>query len=293
MKYCKKVCQTLKEVRKQIADANEIPYEITECKHEGNCPGTCPKCESELRYIENQLNLRRAAGKAISLVGISLGISATFGSCSGSSNPHPNRTLGAITPIEEDGISNAFANTSINDTIAPELTTEGIMVDAPQKEILDEPCIEGDIEIEEEPLFVGELDVADSTDVLKGNQVIVDLSSESGPFEGEEPEKDQVFTVVEQLPEFPGGDKALMAYIRQNLKYPLTGENCVQGRVILSFIVEKDGSISDINVMRSPAEELTKEAIRLIESMPKWKPGKQRGKEVRVRYVIPITFRLE
>lgn len=294
MKYCKKVCQTLKEVRKQIADANEIPYEITECHHEGDCRGTCPKCESEVRYIENQLNIRRAAGKAISLVGISLGISAAFGSCSGSSNPHPNRTLGAIAPIEEDGISNAFANTSINDTIAPELITEGIMVDAPQKEILDEPCIEGDIEIEEGPLFVGELDVADSTDVLKGNQVIVDLSSESGPFEGEEPEKDQVFTVVEQLPEFPGGEAALTEYIKKNIRYSvIASESDIIGRVTLSFIIEKDGSISNIEVMRSPAEELTNEAIRLVKSMPKWKPGKQRGKEVRVRYVIPITFRLE
>lgn len=78
MKYGKKVCQSLKVVRKQIADANEIPYEITECKHEGNCSGTCPKCESDVRYIENQLSLRRAAGKAVSLVGLSLGISAIF-----------------------------------------------------------------------------------------------------------------------------------------------------------------------------------------------------------------------
>lgn len=68
----KRICATLKEVRKQIADANDIPYEITECKHQGRCPGTCPKCEFEVRYIENQLSLRRAAGKAVSIIGISL-----------------------------------------------------------------------------------------------------------------------------------------------------------------------------------------------------------------------------
>ena len=79
MKYGKKVCTSLKQVRKQIADANGIPYEITPCPHDGSqCPGTCPKCESEVRYIERELSLRRAAGKAVSLVGLSLGISAAF-----------------------------------------------------------------------------------------------------------------------------------------------------------------------------------------------------------------------
>lgn len=68
----KRICNTLKEVRKQIADANDIPYEITECTHQGNCLGTCPKCEQELRYIEDQLSLRRAAGVAVSVVGVSL-----------------------------------------------------------------------------------------------------------------------------------------------------------------------------------------------------------------------------
>lgn len=81
MNYGKKVCESLKRVRKQIADANDIPYEVTECKFEGNCKGTCPKCESELRYIDSQLSMRRAAGMAVTVVGLSLGAAAGFSSC--------------------------------------------------------------------------------------------------------------------------------------------------------------------------------------------------------------------
>ena len=75
-------------------------------------------------------------------------------------------------------------------------------------------------------------------------------------------------------------------------RYIESAENGIQGRVTLSFVVERDGSIAQIEVMRSPAEELSKESIRVVQTMPKWKPGKQRGKAVRVKYVLPITFRL-
>lgn len=96
------------------------------------------------------------------------------------------------------------------------------------------------------------------------------------------------------MTEFPGGDIALMNYIKQNLRYPaLAGEMGIQGRVILSFIVERDGAISNIVVLRTPAEELSKEAIRVIQSMPKWKPGKIKGTPVRMKYVLPVTFRIE
>lgn len=107
-------------------------------------------------------------------------------------------------------------------------------------------------------------------------------------------ENHPVFTVVEEQPEFPGGDKELLAFIKNSLTYPAAcEEEGIQGRVTLSYIVEPDGSISNIEEVRSPHPELTKEAVRVIESMPKWKPGKQRGQEVRVKYVIPITFRLK
>jgi len=110
----------------------------------------------------------------------------------------------------------------------------------------------------------------------------------------EEEEEDVVFVIVENKPEFPGGDAALMKYIAENIKYPVIAqENGIQGRVICQFVVNKDGSIVDITVVRSVDPSLDKEAMRVIKSMPKWKPGKQRGKPVRVKFTLPIVFRLQ
>ena len=111
----------------------------------------------------------------------------------------------------------------------------------------------------------------------------------------EEEEEEVIFVVVESMPEFPGGAQAMMRYIAENIKYPVIAqENGIQGRVICQFVVEKDGKVSDIQVVRSSGEaSLDKEAQRVIGSMPKWKPGKQRGKPVRVKYTLPVNFRLQ
>ena len=111
----------------------------------------------------------------------------------------------------------------------------------------------------------------------------------------DEVEENVVFKVVETMPSFPGGDAALMKFISDNVRYPaIAQENGIQGRAICQFTVEKDGSISDIQIVRSAGDEtLDKEAKRVIKSMPKWSPGKQRGKAVRVSYTIPINFRLQ
>lgn len=106
-------------------------------------------------------------------------------------------------------------------------------------------------------------------------------------------EDDEVYVVAEELPEFPGGHAALIAYIQKNINYPAdAAKNGIQGRVWVSFIVEKDGSLSDIEIIRSPDSSFSKEAIRVLSSMPKWKPGKQNGKIVRVKWSMPVTFKL-
>ena len=111
----------------------------------------------------------------------------------------------------------------------------------------------------------------------------------------EEEEEEVVFVVVETMPEFPGGQQALFKYLSENVKYPVIAqENGIQGRVICQFVVNKDGSIVDVEVVRSGGDaSLDKEAVRVIKSMPKWKPGKQRGKAVRVKYTVPVNFRLQ
>lgn len=112
--------------------------------------------------------------------------------------------------------------------------------------------------------------------------------------EEEEPEEQTIFEVVENMPDFNGGQAALMQYLAKNIKYPtIAQENGTQGRVIVQFVVNRDGSIVDAKVVRSVDPYLDKEALRVINSMPKWKPGMQRGKPVRVKYTVPVMFRLQ
>ena len=104
----------------------------------------------------------------------------------------------------------------------------------------------------------------------------------------------KVFDVVEEMPSFPGGQGALMSFLNSNIKYPVVAqENGVQGRVIVGFVVERDGSITDVKIMRSVDPSLDREAQRVVKSMPKWKPGKQNGSAVRVKYTVPVVFRLQ
>jgi TonB family protein len=103
----------------------------------------------------------------------------------------------------------------------------------------------------------------------------------------------QSYDVVEQMPEFPGGPKALMTYFATHVVYPQDAEEQgLQGRVVVTFIVNEDGSVSDAKVMRSISPSLDAEALRLVDEMPKWEPGVQSGKKVRVKFTVPITFRL-
>ena len=102
-----------------------------------------------------------------------------------------------------------------------------------------------------------------------------------------------VLDIAETNPSFPEGDTALMEWIASNIQYPATcKEQGIKGRVYVQFIVEKDGSLSNIKIIRSPNNTLSKEAERVLKKMPKWQPGRQRGKAVRVKFTLPITFRL-
>ena len=109
-----------------------------------------------------------------------------------------------------------------------------------------------------------------------------------------EPNDMKIYEVVEEMPSFPGGMGALMSWLSQNIKYPVeAAENGVQGRVLIQFVVEKDGSISDVKVIQSVDPSLDKEAARVVSAMPKWTPGKQNGSAVRVKYTVPVTFKLQ
>ncbi len=115
------------------------------------------------------------------------------------------------------------------------------------------------------------------------------------PVEEEEDIKEQeIFTVVESMPEFPGGMGALMKYLAQHIKYPpLAKESGIQGKVFINFVVEPDGSISNVKVLRGIGGGCDEEAVRVVKNMPKWKPGMQRGKPVRVSFNLPVKFTLQ
>ena len=124
-------------------------------------------------------------------------------------------------------------------------------------------------------------------EVLKAKEVIAEP-------EPPKVEETKVFDVVEEMPQFPGGQAALLEYLSKNIKYPVVAEeNGVQGRVIVTFVVERDGSITDVKVVKSVDPSLDKEAARVVKSMPHWIPGKQNGSAVLVKYTVPVTFKLQ
>ena len=205
----KKTCKILKEIRRQIAEANDIEYVVEECQYKGECLGTCPKCEAEVRYLEQQLHQRQLLGKAVMVAGISAGL-LSLNSC--------------------------------------------------------------------------------------GNEMYdqINTSEEAEIIRGKEPIFEFVGQIVEQMPTFPGGTATLMKFLSENMKYPEQAEkDGIQGRVICTFFVEKDGSISDISVAKSVHPQLDAEAVRVLSLMPKWIPGKRNGEFAKVKYTFPITFRLE
>lgn len=112
--------------------------------------------------------------------------------------------------------------------------------------------------------------------------------------EEEEVVEQEIFQIVEEMPTFPGGEQKLLEYVAKNVKYPqIARESGIKGRVFISFVVEPDGSVSNVKVLRGIGGGCDEEAMRVVKSMPKWKPGKQRGKAVRVSYMLPVNFQLQ
>ena len=150
------------------------------------------------------------------------------------------------------------------------------------------PKVEEVLEIMDNDSEVEESTIQASDDT----QAAVEVKYTPVEVEEEEVEEQQIFQVVEEMPEFPGGMGECMKFLGKNIKYPtISQENGVQGRVIVQFVVNRDGSIVDPVVVRGVDPYLDKEALRVISMMPKWKPGKQRGKAVRVKYTVPVMFR--
>lgn len=157
-------------------------------------------------------------------------------------------------------------------------------------EVKEEDELKSQDELAKTNTAIGTFDVKGNDEaegeVLKAKEVIAD--------EKPKEEETKVFDVVEQMPEFPGGQGALFEYLSKNTRYPAVAEeNNIQGRVIVTFVVERDGSITDVKVAKGVDPSLDKEAMRVVKSMPRWIPGKQNGTSVRVKFTVPVLFRLQ
>ena len=287
----RRICGVLKTIRKQVADANEIKYEPRECHYEGECRGTCPACEAEVKYIERELDIRRQLGKAVAVVGISAGLSALSGCgdkakkvesvSEADSNPTKGKVrVDTLARVDGDVEYRSPVDTVIveKDLASIKKRTASFHAPAPKAEKKDSSVFE-----EKEEIVMGQTGGVEIEPVPIPNPYPNPKSSE------------EVFgDVVEQMPYFPGGDRKLMEYLLENIRYPKECEEAgIQGRVIITCVIEKDGSISDVKVAKSLDPLLDKEAVRVVSGMPKWIPGKQNGVTYRVKYTLPVTFRLK
>lgn len=184
--------------------------------------------------------------------------------------------------------SQAVADIVFEEEVEIPITEQPELVVPPPPET---PSIAETLTIVEDDADVEETTIASTEDLGEA----VEIKYVPVAVEEVEPEEQTIFEVVEKMPEFPdGGQAGLMQYLAKNIKYPtIAQENGTQGRVTCQFVVNKDGSIVDVKVIRGVDPYLDKEAVRVLTGMPKWKPGEQRGKPVRVKYTVPVMFRLQ
>ena len=365
----KQTCKILKEIRRQIAEANGIEFATSECRYKGDCLGTCPKCEAEVRDLEQQLRARSVAGKAIALAGISAGMILMSG-CSGtSSSNQSSETLqgepeASVEQIEatdtiEEGELPEIEDTivikkgEIDDTAYPVV---GEIIDPEQEDKVYEAIVDvrptfpggdeklmewisqhiqypqnaydshiqgrvivqflvkedgsvGDTKIvrsvftalDEEALRVVNTLPKFNPAILNGKAVeywftipVVfrlddDLKShEALPTNSEEDKI--IYQFVEQMPEFPGGQTAMMKFIADNLKYPTEMMGCFQGSVIVKFYVDTLGHVCDPKIVRGLDSALDREALRVVRLFPEFIAGQHDGKKVNVYMNLPIHF---
>jgi len=291
MKRGKRTCEILKDVRRKVAQENDIPLEERECTHEGDCRGTCPYCESEVRYLERELSKRRALGKAVTVAGIAVS-SMMMGACHSPKTPAPavgNEPEPAVEatswqiseeadgqevplppgqsdPYELDGIVEMVGEIAEPNDNSSEPAPNRCSQKAAQLSGTDD-------------WVVGEI----VEDMTEGLVVEVDGMSDS---------EDSPFKFVEEMPEFPGGMDSLKAFLAREIQYPpIAKNNGITGTVLVEFVVEKDGRVTNAKVKVPLFPECDKEAVQCVMSMPKWKPGRNMGKPVRCYYQVPVTFR--
>ncbi|MGQ8337796.1 energy transducer TonB [Sunxiuqinia sp. A32] len=191
------------------------------------------------------------------------------------------------TPVEPATTFEPYVLDSPDEIFIPRTKEEKKEIAPPPKVVDIIELVSNETEIEDE-----DLDIFDTENNDEGIDVEALMNLSSGDEEDDDDET--IYYFVDEKPEFPGGMNSLLKFISNSVKYPIVAqENGIQGKVIVGFVVNKDGEVSDATVMRNVDASLDKEALRVVNMMPKWKPGKQSGRAVRVRYVVPISFVLQ
>ena len=284
----KSICEYLKSIRKQIAKANGIDYSPMQCTHKGDCAGTCPACEQEREYLEHQLSTKQKMGVPIKIIGLSMAL-ASGGACSSDpstpSNPSevdPN--LGDTVLLTEElrpSCSDSSATDNGDTSHLEEMDWTIPPPPPPSPYIGTYPEMDGLVARKPE-----------STDKEEESPSKDDSTQSAKEALKSTPPDDYIEGAVVVTPaSFPGGKDSLAAYLKENLRYPQSAiKDSVEGEVRVRFSVRPDGSISNVKVVSSVDPRLDEEAIRVVQSMPKWKPASH-GENT--PFVLPIRFTLK
>ena len=295
----KKTCKILKEIRKQIAEKNDIAFVTSECRHQGDCAGTCPACEAEVRYLEQELRRRQQLGKVAVVAGLSVGLLAGLPGCNTPATPD------AAPANTAQSRGNERPDTSASLRIVPK--ADSATPSSPQDEKtpwLDD-FIAGDIDF-----IVGEIcapEVLDSVNApteTSGNTskdgeefpdctlpVVLPPYSVEYEFEHIERTVGDITSTSSQA-SFPGGAGALQDFLKKEAVYPasLRGKAPL-GTVVVEFTIKADGQISNPHIVNSLHPELDHIALRAVKKMPRWVPAySKEGKPIRSIYQLQVPF---
>lgn len=269
----KQTCRILKEIRRRIAEANDIEYVTSECRYKGECKGTCPRCEAEVRYLEQQLALRRIAGKAVILAGIT-----ALSACSGGGAANP---VGAKTEVE------AAVDTVVPDTAACADTIVSEVDSVPETIPVDvtDLLVVGDVDIADEP----EAEAAVTSEVISDNSELNQLIVGEIGNTPEPVDKIWDISMVEIKPD----DEFIYRYIKENTRYPEEAlADSAEGRIVVKMIIDSAGYITSPEIVRPRHPLLDAEALDIVRGISRVRPAQVGDSNVACRYYAVITFKM-
>ena len=293
----KNICAALKQVRKQVADANGIHYTPAPCRFDGDCSGTCPACEAEVQYIESQLGRLRLAGKAVKVAGLALGLTMVAG-CNSSPGTPPSAADKPTAANETSPTSQPCPQPHANAPISA--TDEGAKPHAKHHYVRGNNgrvVKKGAAQADTTAIYM-----ADSSGfALPEVSVTSTPAKKIACYAGGIPyyqriarNRNHVYLNPEISPRYKKGDEAMRQFIENNIRLtPTMSAACGQALVRVACVVERNGRLSVMRVIQSEGSLYDAEAIRVLKKMPRWKPARMEGKRVRSLVVIDVRFVLK